>query len=95
MSDTTWQSKFTERKCPTCGSIGFLTSPLGANRCSFCDGTEGGHPPTISDCADRIEELEVKLAKVTDVALRLYYGTGVVTVDMHATLAELTRGKID
>ena len=53
------------------------------------------HGPAC-DCtqaADRIEELEAKLEKVTDVALRLYYGTGVVTADMHATLAKLAGGK--
>ena len=35
------------------------------------------------------EELEAKLERVTDVALRLYYGSGVVTGDMHATIAEM------
>lgn len=34
------------RKCPTCGSAGFPESVLGANRCTFCDGTEGGNPPS-------------------------------------------------
>ena len=32
-------------KCPTCKSEGFIPSRM-KNRCSFCDGTEGGHPPT-------------------------------------------------
>lgn len=32
-------------KCPTCKSEGFLPSVLGPDRCSFCDGTEGGNPP--------------------------------------------------
>ena len=31
--------------CPTCKSIGFPKSVLGDDRCTFCDGTEGGHPP--------------------------------------------------
>ena len=35
------------------------------------------------------EELEAKLERVTDVALRLYYGSGVVTGDMHATITEM------
>jgi len=39
--------------------------------------------------ADRIEELEAKLARAVDVALHLYYGAGVVTEDMHNTIAEL------
>jgi hypothetical protein len=39
-----------------------MSSPLGKNRCSYCDGTEGGNPPTIEDCADLIEELEAELA---------------------------------
>ena len=35
--------------CPTCGSTGFDTSVLGSERCSFCDGTEGGNAPTEKD----------------------------------------------
>lgn len=31
--------------CPTCGAKGFAQSVLGADRCEFCDGTEGGNPP--------------------------------------------------
>ena len=36
-------------KCPTCGSTGFEVSILGPDRCTFCDGTEGGSPPTKND----------------------------------------------
>lgn len=32
-------------ECPSCRSKGFLPSVLGADRCTFCDGTEGGNPP--------------------------------------------------
>jgi hypothetical protein len=32
-------------KCPTCNSKGFKVSILGPDRCTFCDGTEGGNPP--------------------------------------------------
>lgn len=32
-------------ECPTCKSKGFPLSTLGADRCTFCDGTEGGNPP--------------------------------------------------
>lgn len=35
--------------CPTCGSKGFDRSTLGADRCTFCDGTEGGNPPEAED----------------------------------------------
>lgn len=35
--------------CPTCHSTGFPKSILGDHRCEFCDGTEGGHPPTLAD----------------------------------------------
>lgn len=31
--------------CPSCGAKGFDQSILGADRCTFCDGTEGGNPP--------------------------------------------------
>ena len=62
MGDTRWTPEPTTRKCVTCGSLGFFTSPLGHSRCSYCDGSEGGHPPTIGDLADRIGELEAKLA---------------------------------
>lgn len=31
--------------CPTCGAKGFDKSRLGPDRCTFCDGTEGGCPP--------------------------------------------------
>lgn len=37
-----------EPKCPTCGSRGFDDSIL-PDRCTFCDGTEGGNPPTQDD----------------------------------------------
>lgn len=32
-------------KCPYCNSSGFPPSKM-KDRCTFCDGTEGGHPPT-------------------------------------------------
>lgn len=32
--------------CPSCRSRGFEKSILGYHRCTFCDGTEGGNPPT-------------------------------------------------
>ena len=65
MSETSWVSAPTAKKCVTCGSFGFMTSPLGKDRCSFCDGTEGGTAPTLGDCADRIEELEEMLMSAT------------------------------
>ena len=34
--------------CPTCYSKGFEISIL-ENRCTFCDGTEGGNPPDKGD----------------------------------------------
>lgn len=34
------------RECPGCKSKGFAPSVLGPDRCTFCDGTEGGNPPT-------------------------------------------------
>ena len=37
------------RICPTCNSKGFPVSKFYPDRCSFCDGTEGGNPPTESD----------------------------------------------
>jgi hypothetical protein len=36
-------------KCPTCRSQGFEVSILGPDRCTFCDGTVGGNPPTEKD----------------------------------------------
>ncbi len=39
-------------RCPTCGSSGFGPSVLGPARCEFCDGTEGGNPPTEEEIAD-------------------------------------------
>lgn len=41
--------------CTTCKSMGFEVSVLGKDRCTFCDGTEGGNPPTqeeIDEAAD-------------------------------------------
>ena len=70
MSETSWFSAPTAKKCVTCGSFGFMTSPVGKDRCSFCDGTEGGTAPTLGDCADRIEELEAKLAELLVVVKR-------------------------
>lgn len=36
------------KRCSGCGSEGFPKSILGSNRCTFCDGAEGGNPPV--DC---------------------------------------------
>lgn len=33
--------------CKTCKSVGFDKSVLGDDRCTFCDGTEGGNPPQL------------------------------------------------
>lgn len=37
------------RTCPTCEATGFQQSTLGPDRCTFCDGTEGGNPPEEED----------------------------------------------
>lgn len=37
-----------EVRCPTCKSIGFPKSVLSDDRCTFCDGTEGGHEPDVT-----------------------------------------------
>lgn len=34
--------------CAECNSVGFAPSAL-PNRCTFCDGTEGGNPPTAEE----------------------------------------------
>lgn len=34
--------------CPTCKSVGFPRSVLSDDRCTFCDGTEGGHEPNVT-----------------------------------------------
>lgn len=41
-----------EEGCPTCQSVGFPISRMGWHRCTFCDGTEGGHPPTEREIAE-------------------------------------------
>jgi len=38
--------------CPTCGSVGFEPSVLGADRCSFCDGSEAGLCPYCTKVHD-------------------------------------------
>lgn len=48
-------------KCITCGSQGFDVLVLGPDRCTFCDGTEGGNPPTqedIEEAKDRSKFME-------------------------------------
>lgn len=40
------------RLCPGCNSRGFAPSVLGDDRCTFCDGTEGGNPPTPEEIAE-------------------------------------------
>lgn len=42
--------------CPTCKSSGFQESILGKDRCSFCDGTEGGQGPTLEDVVPLLME---------------------------------------
>ena len=37
------------RPCPTCPAKGFDPSILGPDRCAFCDGSVGGHPPTLAE----------------------------------------------
>lgn len=39
-------------KCSGCNSEGFELSRLGQDRCTHCDGTEGGNPPTDSEVFD-------------------------------------------
>jgi hypothetical protein len=36
-------------KCPTCKSVGFEPSIFGQDRCTFCDGTEGGLNPITQE----------------------------------------------
>ena len=48
-------------KCITCSSQGFNKSVLGPHRCTFCDGTEGGHPPK----PEEIEEMAALIHWVT------------------------------
>lgn len=36
-------------ECPTCHSKGFEPSVLDPTRCTFCDGTDSGNPPTQED----------------------------------------------
>lgn len=53
--DSDWEEEHEDlenRKCPTCSSIGFEVSGLGLDRCTFCDGTEGGNPPTAEEIND-------------------------------------------
>jgi len=40
------QVQQSEHECPSCKAKGFAQSILGPNRCTFCDGAEGGNPPT-------------------------------------------------
>lgn len=47
-----WHEDLENRRCPTCGSVGFEVSVLGLDRCTFCDGTEGGDPPTAEEIND-------------------------------------------
>ncbi len=39
----------TRHVCPTCKSKGFTISVLGPDRCTFCDGTEGGLDPRTTE----------------------------------------------
>lgn len=39
------EERIGKRECWTCHSRGFDESILGPDRCSFCDGTEGGNEP--------------------------------------------------
>lgn len=39
------EKALTSVPCKTCGGKGFPASVLGPDRCTFCDGTEGGNPP--------------------------------------------------
>ena len=36
--------------CPTCGMFGYEDSVI-PDKCTYCDGTEEGHPPTADDVA--------------------------------------------
>ena len=47
-------------KCPSCESVGFEQSVLGPLRCTYCDGTFGGNPPTQQDIEDYNASLKVQ-----------------------------------
>ena len=61
-------------KCLTCNSIGFLPSVLGPDRCSFCDGTEGGNPPKGAGVLLDNASLEVARFGATDDPSQPYLG---------------------
>ena len=59
------------KTCPSCNSSGFQVSILGPDRCTFCDGTEGGNPPvekcaTGSEARRRAEELANEFTTTED-----------------------------
>lgn len=82
--------------CPTCRAVGFDPSILGPDRCSFCDGTEGGHPPEVGKDMARIalmekcnwkpasvywrERAEKAEAKLADAEARLELAAGMLEV---------------
>ena len=47
-------------RCPTCDSLGFAISTLGDKRCTFCDGSVGGNPPTAEEVEEAKKEREGK-----------------------------------
>jgi len=44
------------RVCPSCKSKGFPVSTLSDDRCTFCDGTEGGHEPSVTTALEDQEK---------------------------------------
>ncbi len=54
------------KECPTCHSKGWEISVLGPDRCTFCDGTYGGNPPTYQD---KMEYAMQKMDNVTPESL--------------------------
>ena len=82
------------KSCPFCGSYDLGSGgddKVVGYWCKRCEATGPNQYGRYewNSRADRIEELEAKLAKAVGCLVRLYYGAGVVTDDMHATLAEL------
>lgn len=66
-------------ECLTCKSKGFAKSILGEHRCTFCDGTEGGNPPTTLDVLNELQSLAVKYPSyrvVADVGMSMFSGWG-------------------
>ena len=77
--------------CKTCRSTGFGASPLGPDRCSFCDGQEGGNPDLFGELVQNLRAELTSTKSQAEAALRLVNGYRVALAEKEKALRRVAK----